>query len=308
MKIFLIFPVILSAILNRAVVNLSTPTRDEIFISPLYFGKDSTFIVRTRSSDPGIKFYISNDLFQNKQLTTEHTVKGNVHYYKYNNEYTRPTNEFYIAITSGKKPIYSDSITLTPASDSYRYLVNNESFASNCKVYVYSVAKRTWSSQNVEYSFTNFDGLYMPDYYHKIRLEDFSINLSSNDCLLFDCNPSLVIFNVDGVFDDISTSSLIEFQLQLVETSAGFTFALKDTLYVHKETLLMSKSLKPGYVATRHIFLPRNQMRDQEKYKAYFSLKNFGVDKDFVKHNFELRALKNIIGDCQNSEYCIQRL
>lgn len=298
----------LSVILNKAVIRPTTNPFETITISPLYYGKDSTFIVQTKAAALQIKFYLSNDLYQDKEIYSGLFAKSGTHYITYNNEFTRGTNQLYISYRSVTTWTSSEAVTLTPSSDKHRYLYDNQSFNSTSKVNVLSYSTMKWTGHYMNYSFTNFDGLYMPDYYHKIRLNDFVIKIAGDDRKLFTCNPLLVINNVDGVFNDITTAESVEFPLTLIRTDEGFTFELKDILYVHKETLKLSKTAKSGYVQTKHIFLPRNEMRNQDKYRAYFALQNFGIDRDLVKHNFELRALKNIIGDCQNSEYCIQRL
>ena len=123
----------------------------------------------------------------------------------------------------------------------------------------------------------------------------------------FSCNPALVLKNVNGVFDDIDgANSSVAFNLQLIKTEDGYSFELADDLYVDKQTLLLSSSIKEGYVKTKYIYLPRNDMREQSNYDAYFVFEDFGINNDVVFHKFELKATKNIFGDCRNSEYCIQ--
>lgn len=308
MKIFLILPVILSAVLGKSRALPTVVPFRSVSVSPLYYGKDTTFLIESGMFGLQIKFVISNDLFQDKEIYSNTFFSKGNYRITYNNEFTRPTNQIYIKYKIRTSWSSTEKITLKPASDSYKTVVDNQPFSSRSKANVFTFSTLTWSSYTLNYTFQNFDGLHMPDYYHKIKLDEFLINVSNEGKSLFKCDPSLVITNVNGVFNDISTSSSVEFPLTLVSAMNGFTFELKDIIYVHKETLMLSKTAKPGYVQTKHIYLPRNDMQNQDKYKAYLAIQNFGVDKDFVRHNFELRALKNIIGDCQNSEYCIQRL
>ena len=311
MKIFRTFTIILSAILSKASNNSKAVSYDpfeSVSISPLYFGDVTTIKIDTKLYSLTMNFYISNDLVTNQLISGGTYFGTGTITLTYDNSYTRPTNQLHIRYKKNRNWVETEKITMNPVSGSAKSLVNNQSFSSKSKVSVFTYKTQTWSTRTMDYSFTNFDGLYIPDYYHKIRLDEFSINMSLEDQTLFSCEPSLVISNVNGVFNDVSTGNAVEFPLTLVKTNYGFTFQLRDTLYVHKETLMLSKTAKQGYVATKHIYLPRNDMQNQDKYKAYFAFLNFGIDKDLVKHNFELRAMKNIIGDCQNSEYCIQRL
>ena len=87
----------------------------------------------------------------------------------------------------------------------------------------------------------------------------------------------------------------------------AYTFELKDDLYVNRETLRLSSTPKEGYVKTRHIYLPVNEMQNQSNYDCNFVMTDFGIDKDMIVHNFKLKALKNTFGDCSNSKYCIIR-
>lgn len=308
MKIFLILPVILSAVLGKSRALPTIVPFKSVSVSPLYYGKDTTFLIESGMFGLQIKFVISNDLFQDKEIYSNTFFSAGNFRVTYNNEFTRPTNQIYIKYKIRTVWYSTEKITLKPATNSYKNLVDNQPFSSRSKVSVFTFSSLTWSSDSVNYTFQNFDGLHIPDYYQKIKLDEFLIKVSSEANSLFKCDPSLVITNVNGVFNDISTSSSVEFPLTLKSTSNGYTFELKDIIYVHKETMMLSIAAKPGYVPTKHIYLPRNDMQNQDKYKAYLVIQNFGIDNDLVRHSFELRALKNIIGDCQNSEYCIQRL
>ena len=308
MKLLSIFPLLFISLTSKAVPSSYLKGIDSVTILPLHFyGTDTKIIVNSRVGSGSLKIYISNDTYQDQLIVSEKIYKSGSTVITYDNFYTRESNQIYVSLNNSIILETSDPVTMNAVHDSYRYIVDNQSLVSTGIVYTIGSTLK-WKGHKVTHSFKNFDGLYIPDYYHKIRLDDFAINLAINDLELFDCTPFLIITNVNGVFNDIATTSSVEFPLNLVATKTGYTFELKDTLYVHKETLMLSKIAKPGYVATRHIFFPRNEMKNVDKYRCVFALQNFGVDKGFVRHNFEIRAIKNIIGDCQNSEYCIQRL
>ena len=309
MKIFLIFPVILSAVLTKFRAAPVVVPFKSVRLTPLYYGKTSTFIIDSSSILLSIKFILNNDIFTDKEiLSKQFTLKG-IHKISYNNEFTRSSNQITIKYKVGYGSWKSiEPITLNPPPETYINLVDNKPYTSKGTISVFTFSTLSWTNETIDYSFSNFDGIYVPDYYHKIKLDDFLINVSSNGKDFFKCEPSLIITNYNGVFNDISTSGTVEFPLKLISTSQGFTFELKDIIYVHKETLLLSKTEKEGYVKTKHIYLPRNEMKNQKQYKAFFALQNFGINNDFIRHNFTLNAYKNVIGDCQNSEYCVARL
>ena len=167
----------------------------------------------------------------------------------------------------------------------------------------------TCVERQVRYAFEGFEGLYAPAYYHKIQLSDFKIKLEKEDISFFTCAPTLVIRNYDGAFDGIEGSGeTVTFDLKLVERSDGFTFALANDYFVDSETLKMYSTRQGMTTAkTKHIYLPINEMRNEDKYECYFQFNDFGIDKDMVFHHFELKSEKNIFGDCNNSKYCIVR-
>ena len=307
MRIIQVFPIIFAALFSRAVPSTSINPFETVSIGPLCLGKETVIQISSRNRLAQVRVHISNDLYSDKIIADTNMI-GGTRTFTYSNEFTRATNEVWVSYGSRRDWISMSHVTMTPISTTNRYITDNQSLISRNNLNVHYYETDSWATRKLNYSFENFDGLYIPDYYHKIRLEDFKINIDEKDRGLFSCIPSLVITNVDGFLNDVSSKNSVEFPLKAVTTTTGFTFELQDILYVHKETLMLSKIAKDGYVPTKHIYLPRNQMQNQAKYKAYFAFQNFGIDNDLVRHNFEMHALKNIIGDCQNSEYCIQRL
>ena len=307
MKIFTIFPVIFTALFSRGTSKSATNPFDDIYISPLYLNDTTTIIIETRAVMADFKFYISNETYTNQVFLTASIRSPGKYVYKYYNGYTRKNNEVYVAYKSGTA-FYTNSVrkTMNVSSANTGLITNN--VCINTKNTISKLSKSSgWSDVPLSYTFDGFDGVYMPDYYHKIRLNDFNIKFDTYYREFFSTNVSLIIQNVDGVFDDISKTNEVEFPLSIKDTANGCSFNLKDILYVNKETLMLSKTAKDGYVSTKHIYLPRNEMRNQDKYTAYLVFTKFGLDKSLLRYSFSLHALKNIVGDCRNSEYCIQR-
>ena len=132
--------------------------------------------------------------------------------------------------------------------------------------------------KKLSYSFTGFDGLYVPSYYHKIDLSDFRINVNKSEQTFFTCTPSLIIKNYNNIFSDIAgASSTVTFNLTLQKYTNYYTFKLANNLYVNKQTLLLSSEPKDGYVKTKYIYFPVNEMHNQDNYEAYFSFTKFGL-------------------------------
>lgn len=301
----MILPLIMTTLASKG-----RATSDKLFdyfaFSPLYLDADSTMVMKTTRGKFSFNVYISNDLYTKKIIYQSKTVTAGTFTYTYDNAYTREANTITVDLKVGTQIVSSKSITMNVSNPKRETIVDNKPITTDSILTTF-LPDKSVNTTKITYTFTNFDGLYVPDYYHKVKLDDFAIKLPVLAQPFFNCNPSLVIKNVDGVFNGVSKTNNVEFPLKLVKTLTGYTFELKDNLYVNKETLLLSSVSKAGYVKTKHIYFPRNDMRNQDKYSAYFVFTDFGIDRDLVKHTFEFRALKNIIGDCHNSEYCIER-
>ena len=301
----MIFPLIYTALFSRAI----TPTApfEFIRISPLYMGKVTKIVIETKASKAYFDFFISNDVVTDKQFLSVSTSGAGKHIFAYDNSFTRTSNEIYVKYSTNTSAfLRSKTVQMNICKSTSGTINDKESITSN-SVVTSLIKNASWSTVNLTYNFVNFDDTYTPDYYHKIKLSDYKINIDSTYKDFLDCEPSLIIKNVDGVFNDIAKTKSVEFPLSLKETSTGVTLQLKDKLYVDKQTLLLSKTKKEGYVETKHIYLPRNEMRNQDKFTGYLVFQNFGIDKSLLRHDFSFNALKNIVGDCQNSQFCIQR-
>lgn len=305
MKTLMILPFMLITLISNW---RATPMKpfEYLSLSPLYLDAESKLVVRTTKTKINVAVTLNNDLYTNKKIYNAYLNGAGVYTLKYNNAFTRQNNTIQIKVTAGTNVYTSEEISMNLTRAKSELITENKPYYSDSLVTTF-LPDSSVTTTNLMCSFENFEGLYSPDYYHKIKLSDFKINIDSKLQPLFDCNPSLIIKNADGVFNDISTSNNVEFPLTLVKLASGFTFQLKNDLYVNKETLLLSSVPKDGYVKTKHIFLPRNNMQNESKFTAYFVFTDFGIDKDLVRHSFQFKALRNIIGDCSNSEYCIQR-
>ena len=280
---------------------------ESITFSPLYATGDTSIEVVTRTSNVGFQFYISNEAVSNMRFITAMFNSAGTHTLTYSNTYTRTTNVILIKYSYNNKWYDLPTKTMKVASSKYINILDDETLTSTGSICTINTSLK-WSEKTVTYRFSGFNGLYVPNFYHKLNLSDFKIITSNRTNAYSNCTASLVINNVNGTFGNISTKESVEFPLKVTNSNGSLTLSLNDTYYVNKETLVMYKTQKTGSVATKHIYFPRNQMRIQDKFKAYFIFQNFGLDRNTVRHSFEFKALKNTVGDCRNSQYCIQRI
>lgn len=301
-------PLIIVSLLSRNKGSITLPF-ETISISPLYMNKNSVLVVSTKSSYLKFFLFIQNDKNMNVAVVNGEITKPGTYTYSYDNKYTRSKNNVFVRYsTNGQN--YSDTPHLERnlVKASYEYITNNENINSdNCLVVING--DMTTSTRNLSYSFYGFEGLYVPLYFHKIDLSDFRILISNEDHPFFNCNPSLVIKNYNNSFSEIDgAGEKATFPLKLVEKENYFTLALANEYQVNPESLKMYSSGRVfSLPKTRHVYLPRNEMRNQNEYSCYLQFTDFGIDKDLVIHQFEIRAMQNIFGDCSNSKYCIIR-
>ncbi len=307
MKILTIIPILFSTLSfnQKAVI----PAFNSITISPFYNKGQTTIVVNTRN--PKLHFYvfIQNDIYTNICVASGVITKAGTYTYTYDNSYSRKENTVFVRYYTDDPTASKDSehFSRNLVRGKYEYIEDGKDIVSDNELVVVK-NDGSYTTRNIIYSFTGFDGLYIPSYYHKIDLSDFEIGLIRDNVPFFSCSPSLVIRNYNNIFDDIEgANETATFKLKLKKLTLGYTFELLDDLYVDRETLMLSSTPKEGYVKTKHIYFPINDMQNQDKYECYFSFQEFGIDKDLLIHSFELRALRNTFGDCSNSKYCIAR-
>lgn len=310
--------IFLSGLLITSLVAIERPTKpveilSSFIITPLYTNEETRMVVNIPSDpsrtslDVRVNVTLVNDLYPDGVTILNEQINrcGEIGF-TYNNKYTRPENE--LRLTYGNLTVgnTTSSIFLKPVKGSkVETIDHNGQITSDNLVYIYKKSTG-WISTKITSTFTGFDDYYVPDYFHKINLNDFKITTSIDCPSILGMEPSLLISNVDGIFNDVSNEDeLVSFKLKPKISENFCTFSLENPLFVDKETLLMSSTYKEGYVKTNYIFFPRNQMKKQEDFEAYFQLRKFGPDMDTIIHPFKLRALKNTIGDCRNSEYCV---
>ena len=305
----MVLPISVLSLFSR-VTRASNYPFESITISPFYSsGTISTIIVKSRSG--GFKFsaLIDNDAYNNTPIVTSTINGAGTYSYSYNNRYTRTTNKLCISITYNGTTNFSTNIEMNMVSPGYKDVNANPEFASTNYIAVLDDSLK-WEKRKVNYSFNNFEDYYVPDYFHKFDLTSFNLTIPENQRSFFGCSAKLVVNYQNGVFDNLEGAQNGQVQLPLKSRllNGKYTFSLEKNIYVHPTTLAVSSEKLDGYVQTRHIYFPRNDMQNQDDYYCYFLFSNFGIDKDSVYHRFHIKALKNIVGDCHNSKYCVQKL
>ena len=304
----MIIPLLLLSLSTKQKVVV--PPFSSITISPFYANGTTTVVVETSSKNLHFSVFIQNDLYMNRAIISDTITKPGTRIYKYDNSSSRPKNKVFIRYYTNDPTASVDSehFDRNLTRGRYQYIEDNRAITTASDLVVVK-SDGSYTTRNLTYGFDGFDGLYVPSYYHKIDLADFAILANRTEAPFFSCKPSLVIKNYNGIFDDVEgANESVTFNLKTKAIKLGYTFELEDDLYVDRETLRLSSTQKEGYVKTKYIYFPINEMQNQNKFECNFVLSEFGIDKDMLFHSFELRALRNTFGDCSNSKYCISTL
>lgn len=289
-----------------------TAAVNEIFISPFLLRGDTCIAVNvlvTKQSTINISAKIINDLYPSGVGIFSDAIKtSGVHYYHYDNSYTFGENN-QIEITY-QTPTRTETIKhyINVAKKGREYIGDDNHIIANYCTYRWN---GNWSLGIQEYTFENFDDVYMPNFYQKIDISDFKVKVIGLGSEHFSTSGTFIFNNLDGMFQDLcapGTKNYVKLPVSF-ELDHDNVYQLKFDieLFVNKQTLSMSREKKEGYLQTKYIYLPRNNMRHQEEIKCSISFEDFGVDKDYLDHSFTLKALNNVMGDCHNSEYCVIR-
>lgn len=280
--------------------------------SSLYLTGDSNQFtlnaVGSSSVTVNIIVYIVNDLYPNGQELYSHNFTSSQEVsFTYNNTYTRNKNNSIKVVEKSKKTSKTYTHEVDVSSSSIKRIKGpNYCYESKSNLYKFNY-KQGWSVSKETITFKNFDEYYIPDYYHHIDFSDFKLlvtnNISKN--LNFSAG-SLIMNNYNGVFNKISKNDEIEIPLALKKESDGsYYLALKDKLYVNKNTLEMSKNKMTDYTSTKYFYFPKDQKKYEGEYNFKILLEGIGVDYSSFILEFRYKSIDNIFGDCHNSKYCV---
>ena len=177
-------------------------------------------------------------------------------------------------------------------------------------VYYYTRSK-AWVLTKETFEFRKFDELYSPDFYHKLELNEMMIRCkaATNNTITY-TSASVLIDNYDNLFSHAGTLMMsgtkVYIELKLVKGNDNWYYlAFKDKMYVHPTSLQMYNEKLPNVVETRHFYLPRGRMANQLNFRFQFSITKLGYNKVTLGHYININAPIDTIGNCVDSEYCV---
>ena len=183
------------------------------------------------------------------------------------------------------------------------------SFSQHLSIYSPDGENIGWHDD--EFTFTNFDEVKYQSFYSKLDLSDLKIKEKVYGSYKKPNVESVVLKlpnNMD-CFNDVGYVTNNERLIDLAiidESENNYALSFKNDLYVNPVTYQMSSVKHDGYVKTKSLFLPHNEISRTNSYTFSIRMTGFGEIKTNLNYDFEVNALRNAFGDCVTSEYCVQ--
>ena len=84
------------------------------------------------------------------------------------------------------------------------------------------------------------------------------------------------------------------------------TINYAKTMYVNPKTLDMSLNPRTNFVPTNYFYLPINRCKELLDEPFNLRISKFGFAQNDILWTMHYTNTRLLIGDCQNSEYCVQ--
>lgn len=306
MKQLIFIPILLSSVFVKAPTPLKREAFKSFSMSPLCAG-ETTYIKMefnaAKSLEVSYDIYIENDVGKYLIVSDAQTTFTTVTY-TYDNKYTRSNNTVIIDYWLNSKGSSVSHEAFTNISKK-EIVGDDKTLVSNTDILCFSPLK-SWYTEKETITFYGFEELYIPKYYHKLDISDFKFKTDNSSGAPLICEGQFLISNNNGVFNALnSDEEYARLKLKCALNGNFYELKFDENLFVNRETLKMGNRRKLGYVKTEHLFLPINEMKNQNEYECTIILTKLGIDRDKLTFSFKYNALLNVIGDCHNSEYCV---
>ena len=160
------------------------------------------------------------------------------------------------------------------------------------------------------YESVMFDGFidyFNEDNYYRLNLNKLKFTYSCPK-VFPGCNATLNFTDYNNVFPYLSEGDAlnnIRIPLRTAVQGSKFYFDFPEQMYVNPQTLEMSIVAKPGYRLTKYFYLPINKKELLIDEVFTLEVRDFGYNKLSFSWTISYLNNRNLIGDCDNSDYCV---
>ena len=159
-----------------------------------------------------------------------------------------------------------------------------------------------------KFCFSGFVDYFNVDYYYRLDLSFLYINYwGLKDFETADGN--LIFYDYDDIFPYISGTSpkkRMEIPVKALKNGEKIIIKYAKMMYVNEKTLEMSLQPEVGFISTKHFYLPINKSTQLLDQKFTLSFESFGFGQSNFTWDMRYTNNRDLIGDCHNSEYCVQ--
>lgn len=156
--------------------------------------------------------------------------------------------------------------------------------------------------------FSNYIDYFSEDNYYRLSLNHLHIDYASTFPFP-GCEATLKFVDYNRIFTSLDSGDsvpIVEIPLRVVNPKKSeICFDFPQNMYVNPNTLEMSLVAKPNYVLTNHFFLPINKKDLLVDQVFTIEVTNFGYGKTSFDWNLTYLNNRGLIGDCDNSDYCV---
>ena len=154
------------------------------------------------------------------------------------------------------------------------------------------------------YNFSNYSHLIDIPYYY--RLDISSLSFIYKCYKAFSYKDAYLFFNdSNNLFPYIeSNDSNKVIPLKAKDNNGTISFTC-SSLYVNKETLMMSSKARAGYIESSYFYLPKNKISKLQGLNLNINVNEMGINKISYTYSFEISFDSLLLGPCNESMYCI---
>ena len=193
---------------------------------------------------------------------------------------------------------------VTPSSDIYPENYVNEPYTANNISTI--VRMFGYSSISESFQFPDYIDYFNIDVYHRLDLDSITFKYSSLKPFVYD-SAYLTYHDFDNVFPYVDHNAKHQISIPLTISMDGTNamFSYRDVMWVNPTTLQMSLVERRGFVRTRHFYMPVNKKEQLLEDRMQITVKGAGWSKNDIHYDLSYLASRDLIGDCDNSDYCI---
>ena len=157
-----------------------------------------------------------------------------------------------------------------------------------------------------KYSFPHVDDYFLTDIYYRLPLDQFVIQTTLKEDEFSYTSAFLNVYNLEPFFPGLVFKNGVASLPLLVSYNEGLlTLSLKNYLYVDPYDLTIYNTHKMGKRLSKTFYLPINHAKDLLGSTFSIVINEVGYNKLTFEWEVTLLSEAPLIGDCQNSGYCV---